>query len=146
MEQCSFIWQHGTGFAQFCYTRCAVSCPVSSLPSSCFKSKWPRSWCVKLRHYLCLADTLMGVKGRPMVTERGQVLSQGQEGAEGWLGLVGQELQRSSLKQQELRWERGRQLRGQRLKKPPKSEGNQDRGSIKVTTERCWKGQAVSEL
>ena len=72
-----------------------------------------------------------------MVTERGQGLSQGQEGAEGWLGLVGQELQRSSLKQQELRWERGRQLRGQRLKKPPKSEGNQDRGSIKVTTERC---------
>lgn len=57
-----------------------------------------------------------GCEGRPVVIERGQhgskdvlpweLLNQGQESTEASLGLVGWELQGSSLKQQELRWER----------------------------------------
>lgn len=82
---------------------CVLSCPVPSLPSSCFKSRWPRFWCVKLRHYLCLLNILMDVKGGPEVAERGrdrredasprELLSQGTGGTR---GLGGWELQGSS--------------------------------------------------
>lgn len=41
---------------------------------------------------------------------------------------------------------REREPRGRQLKKSPTAERSQNIGSIKVTTERCCKGQDVSEL